>query len=574
MSERARYALAATLGAALFGAHVLGFPTLIDRVGGDGLQIRSEAPRIGDTLDMSGTWPEHLGDRVKVEVRPGGLSADGPGMHRIEWSVRYRGGFERRVGRTQLTGPFQDLAAPPCALRLVLGQRFLDGIDHGQRRSNSQKSVRKGAPGRLDDLLETLIDEPQPGSLAHLIASMVQEQMDDFDQWPIGEFRGIGGVRMRWVRTEDIDDGKLRAAIALAGQKAAAKTPVGGVLRTLLSLKFEDGNVPVWISIVPVIGPSGLSLSANVRAEVDLDSWFYQWIADLFDGDDLATSTAKNELDYALASALGLPPPIELGRGHRLRFAYCDSEPIDVVTGRYAAIPIRLVHETTTGSAPILFGPAVRDRPLDMPAPMAIEFELDAMNGILNELWRSGFLDQALAELSLAERFNQDPLVRELLSVRILDVKLAMPPTLWQSARPSPDLFLGVEADIAISDRGQVTPAHLFGAVGIGFRTGASDTPLVAELTLSELSLTCEPEPGLLTPCYNDLVQAFRDRAGDIHGELSQRFTALYNRIVVGRRIDLQQASLRIEDAAVGTTAHRPTAVVRVDLFGRLQPGQ
>ena len=214
----------------------------------------------------------------------------------------------------------------------------------------------------------------------------------------------------------------------------------------------------------------------------------------------------------------------------------------------------------------------MRERPLDMPAPMAVEFELDAMNGILHGLWRSGFLDQALADLDLAARFNDDPLVRELLSVRIADIKLGLPPTLWQSQVKVPDLYLGVEVDIAIDDRGRITPAHLFGAVGIAFRTGQGDAPLVADLTLTELSLTCEPEPGLLTPCYNDLVQAFRDRAGDVHGELSQQFTALYNRIVVGRRIDLQRASLRIDNAEVGTTAHRPTAVVRVDLFGQLQP--
>lgn len=571
MKVRYRHVLAVAVGGVLLAAHVAGFPVLMDGVGGDGLRIRTEAPRIGAILDRSGAWPDHLGDRVAVDMRPGGISLDGPGMHRLEWTVRYRGGFTRRVGRTQLTGPFQDLADPPCALRLVLGQRFLDGIDHG-----AHNKSRKPAPGRLDDLLETVVDTPQPGSLADLIKTMIEEQMSSFDQWPIGEFRGVEAMRMRWVRMDDIDDARLRKAIARTVAKTVAKDSeppaVAGILRTLLSLRFEDGQVPVWIAIVPTIGEDGLALDAHVSAEVDLDSWFYQFIADLFDGDDLATSTAKSELDYALASAFGLPPPIELSRGHRLRFAYCDSEPMDIVTGRYAAIPLRLVYESTTGSGPVLFGPPARDRPLDMPAPMAVEFELDAMNGILHALWRSGFLDQALADLDLKARFNDDPLVRELLSVRIADIKLGLPPTLWQSQVKVPDLYLGVEVDIAIDDRGRVTPAHLFGAVGIAFRTGQGDAPLVADLTLTELSLTCEPEPGLLTPCYNDLVQAFRDRAGDIHGELSQRFTALYNRIVVGRRIDLQRASLRIDNAEVGTTAHRPTAVVRVDLFGQLQP--
>lgn len=549
MTARGRYALAVAIGGLFFVAHVAGFPVLMDGVGGDDLHIRTAAPRFGATLDRRGAWPTHLGERVSVDMRPGGLSLDGPGMHRVEWTVHYRGGFTRRVGRTQLTGPFQDLADPPCALRLILGQRFVDGIDPSARSAG---------------------DGPQPGSLAELIKAMVADQMASFDQWPIGEFRGVESMRMRWVHMDDIDDSELRAVIAWTEERADA---VAGILRVRVTLGFEDGQVPVRIAIVPTVGASGLALSTHVDAEIDLDSWVYQFISDLVDGNDLASSTAKSELDRALASAFNLPPPIDLGRGHRLRFAYCASQPIDMVTGRYAAIPLKLVYESTAGSAPVLFGPATRDRPLDMPAPMAIEFELDAMNGILYALWESGFLDQALSDMDLAARFNDDPLVRELLSVRVVDIKLGVPPTLWQSQVKVPDLYLGVEVDIAIDDRGQVTPAHLFGAVGIAFRAGQSDGPLVADLTLTELMLTCEPEPGLLTPCYNNLVQAFRDRAGDIHGELSRRFTALYNRIVVGRRIDLQRASLHIDSAEVGTTAHRPTAVVRVDLFGQLQPG-
>ena len=563
MTARGRYALTALAGVGLFGAHLLGFPWLMDGAQGDRLVIRTDAPRVTSSLRTDGQWPASLDGRVQVDVRPGGVSVDGPGMHRVAWSVRYRGGYSRQVGRTQLVGPFQDPASPPCALRVILGQRFLDGID-------TSESKRSKSPSPLGDLVETVLDEPKPGSLAHLIASMIETQMADFDQWPIGDFRGVGAVRMRWVAMSDIDDASLRSKLAKA---TGSDRPISGVLRTLLDLRFEDGNVPVWLAIIPQFTDKGLELSAHVKAEVDLDSWFYQWIADLFDGDDLASSTAKNELDHALVSAFGLPPPIELGGGHRLRFAYCHRQPLEIVTGRYAAIPMYLIHDAPNGSAPILFGPAPRTEPLELHAPLAVEFELDAMNGILHALWRSGFLDGVLDQAGLAQRFNEDALVRELLSVRIGDIDLGLPPTLWQSGVKQPDLYLGVEADIAIHDRDSTTPGHLFGSVGIAFRS-QDDTPLVADLTLDELELTCEPEPGLLAPCYNDLVQAFRGRAGDIHGELSQRFTALYNQIAIGRRIDLQEATLRIDHARVHTSEHMPTAVVRVDLFGQLQSDQ
>lgn len=558
MKARARFIVGALAGAALVGAHIVVFPVLVRSVGGDTLRVRTSAPRVADTLDTEGDLPSNLADRVTVDIRPGGIDASSPGMHRIEWGVRYRGGFERRVGRTQLVGPFQDPQKPPCAMRILLGQSLLDG--------RSQRFDPGDIP--FAETLSNAIEVPQEGSLALLIASMVEREMTDFDQWPIGSFRGVRDVRMRWVRTQDIDGDARQLRVRNA---AGSPAHLPGILRTTLTLTFDDGNVPVWIGIIPTLGKDGLTMAAQVEAELDLDSWFYQWIADLFSGDDKASKTAQSELDHALKSALSLPPPIDLGDGHKLRFAYCDSEPMEIVTGRYASIPLYLIHESQTGVAPVLFGPAALERPLSVPAPVAIEFEVDALNGILHALWRSGFLDKELDQAGLSDRFNNDPLVRDLLSVRVGDIDLALPPTLWQSGRKAPDMYLGVEADVQIIDRDTVTSGHIFGAVGIAFRSGDRD-PLIADVTLDSTALTCEPEPGLLTPCYNDLVQAFSSRADVIHGALSRRFSALFSDIVLGRRIDLQEASFRIDRAAVHTHEHMPTAVVRVDLFGRLHP--
>ena len=54
----------------------------------------------------------------------------------------------------------------------------------------------------------------------------------------------------------------------------------------------------------------------------------------------------------------------------------------------------------------------------------------DALNALLYELWRSGYLDRRLAGAGLDRRFNDDPLVTELLSIRISPPRLALPPVI------------------------------------------------------------------------------------------------------------------------------------------------
>ena len=131
------------------------------------------------------------------------------------------------------------------------------------------------------------------------------------------------------------------------------------------------------------------------------------------------------------------------------------------------------------------------------------------------------------------------------------------------------DFILGVEAAVSIRDGRDATDARLFGSVGLGFGDRAP-AGLIARLTLTDLALTCHPRPGRLEPCYGNLVAAFRDRAGDIHGVLSRRFTELFEDIALGRTIDLETAQFRIDRASVHTSRSPAPGRVQVDLHGKL----
>ncbi|HLU68343.1 MAG TPA: hypothetical protein VKZ63_18795, partial [Kofleriaceae bacterium] len=138
MTRRGRWAgaLAPLFGAALLAAHAAALPRLIDWAERPELVVRVRAPwRAGDgVLAVDGALPAELAGRATVaidgEVRGGagdlpeiartaaGGAPHAPGMHRIEWRVAYRGGALRRVGWTQLSGPYQDVARPPCSVRV------------------------------------------------------------------------------------------------------------------------------------------------------------------------------------------------------------------------------------------------------------------------------------------------------------------------------------------------------------------------------------------------------------------------------------------------------------------------
>ena len=569
---RSRYLVAIACGLALLALHAAGFPLLLDRFHRPTLTVDLGAPATTSSLDTSAIVPDELSGRVtmRIDGTGGGDLASGPpgdepGLHQISWSVDYRGGFRDQVDASQLVGPFQDPSSPPCALWIVVGQRFL--------------APGTGATGA--------------GTLAALLEQTIEHEMVGFEQWPIGEFLAAEQVDMQWLAFDDIHRASRRRTII-----RRAKDPPPGVLQVTVTLRFEDGEVPLWFVLIPQIEDDAIRLRTHVEAELELDNRVYQWVSDLFEGDELVSEIASDQVDHALVDAFGLPPPVALGGGQELRFGYCRDQPIQVVTNSHAAIPLRLLPlpgnpgsagpNVRPGEAPD--PPAIRPVQLGSPAgiqqilggtdrfaaPLAVIFELDAINGVLHQLWTSGFLDRQLIAADLVERFNGDPVVQQLLSVRLSRPRLSLPPTLVPASSSEvadgaglPEFDLGLEVALELHDRGAVMPARLLGSVGFGFGNRAP-AGLVARLQLDELTLTCRPRRDQLVPCYSNLVAAFRDRADDVHGALSRRFTALFEDIALQRTIELQTARFRIEQASVFTHRQAASGAVRVDLFGTL----
>jgi hypothetical protein len=515
--------IAPLVGIGLALGHWLALPLLLDRCGRDALEVRAEAPPAAVPLSVSAELPAGIYDRTEVLIdgRPGDLATArvGPGLHRIDWKVAYRGGFERRVGLTQLVGPFQDRTNPPCSVRLLVGQSFLDD----------------GAAG--------------PGTIAHLAKAIVTEQLTGMEQWPIGRFREVDTLRLSW------SDAAL------------------GSLVVDVVVRFSDGEVPLQLIIVPRLGDGGVELKAFARARVDLDSRIYQWVADLFDADVIAGATAEDEVGYALRDAFRPPPPVPLPGGRQLVFGYCPHQQIQIVAGQFAAVPLQMTIEDGHGTIlPVSFGPVDNPPPVVTDAPISLELNLDAINAILYYLWHTDFLDQELDAAGVDERFNTDSAVQDLLSIRIADIDLSLPPTASLASSGDRALRLGAEATLTITDGDTVTPARVYSSIGFDV-VGGDSRELVARLTLDDLALSCEPQPNLLRPCYADLVSELAGRSDDLHGELTRLFTAKFNQIVLGQRVGTDEtlADFHIERAEVHVTRVDPTALIRVDLFGGLE---
>lgn len=514
--------IAPLIGAALVGAHLAAFPVLLERCDRPALAVVVEAPQAAPALSIDATIPAEVYARTTTTIDgvPGDLATAevGPGMHRVEWEVMYRGGFRRTVGVTQLVGPFQDVAEPPCSVRLLIGQALLDD------------------------------GKASPGTIAHIARAELERQMRGMSQWPIGSFQRVESLSITWS---------------------------GEVLKVMLVdvvLSFSRGSVPLLIGIVPTLGPGGVTLKAYANANVALNSRVYQWVADVFDANLVAGATAEQEVQLALVDAFEPPPPVPLPGGRTLRFEYCPHQPLEIVTGRYAAVPLRLRLDDARGDIiPITLGPAPDHIVTDLRAPLAIELSLDAINAILYETWRTGLLDQELGEAGLEARFNEDPAVQDMLSLRIDGLALTLPPTAALARTTQRGFSLGAEAGLLIRDGVRVTPARVYSTIGFDL-VGGDSREVVAEITLRDLALSCEPMPGRLEPCYGDLVTALAGRSDELHGALTREFTEVFNRLVMGRSLGApgSPAEFVVERAEVAVSQLAPTAVIRVDLFGTL----
>jgi hypothetical protein len=521
----------AAVGALIVVVHALGFAALAGRCRGTELTVDVAAPPASAVLALDGVVPGALRDRVTIDDSPGG-----PGLHRRRWRVGYRGGVERAVGAVQLVGPFQDPAAPACVGRVVVGQPLLDDGHAG------------------------------PGTIAAAMRRQLEAELRGETIFPVGALVRIDRLALRWARLEvhPLD----RALVGPAPN---------GYVRVTATLVFERVAVPVIVALIPVASPRELRFRIAARAQLAFDNRAAQWISDRLGGNQLATRLARRQLDDALVTAFAPPPPFQLSGGQTIRFTYCD-EPIEIAEGASGALPFGVALGANPRD-PRILPPRRGHGPRAAPAPaskLAIDLDLDALNALLYELWRGGFLDRGLATAGLDRRFNQDPTVAAFLSLRIGPPRLTLPPVVTASAA---GLRLSAEATIAITDAGTVTTGRVWGGIDARFSPRAGDgtaspfrgaagrgspTGDGVAVDLGALELSCERTPTRLVPCYSDLVSALRGRAGELHGALTTTFATLLSEIFVGRlgavglpaELEIRGAAPTVQTALQNATLH------------------
>lgn len=518
---------AGALGLAIAAAHAAGFAVLAERCRGPELAVELRAPLASPVLALDGAVPDAIAARVET-----GLSGAPPGLVRRTWTVRYRGGHARSIGASQLVGPFQDPAARACTGRIAVSQRLLDD-------------------GRAG-----------PGTVAAEMAKALDAELRGESYVGIGDYQRVEGLSLRWAQlaSHPMD-------VFLVGPA------VHGYVRATARLVFDRIEVPLVIALVPVTGARELRFQISVAAELDLGNRVLQWISDRLGGDGFATRLAQRQVDDGLVAVLAPPPPFELPGGQTLAFGYC-SDPPEIVEGAWGALPFTVELGRAARDPQVL--PPRRGRapraPLAQTAALGIDLDLDALDALLFELWRTGFLDRRLAEAGLDRRFNEDPIVTELLSLRISPPTLALPPTLAPTAR---GLRLQAEARVAISDGPATTVGRVWGGLDFTFGRRVGEP---VSVDLGALELSCERGEATLVPCYADLVAAVRDRGGAFHGELTQAFAGLISELFVDRRLEDPgfPAALVIRAATPSVTAAAgagiPNASLHLDLDAALVP--
>jgi len=525
-------ALATAAGAALVAAHALALPALLRHFARPELAVVVSGGAAAPVWTLSGAPPAPLIPRVQVGLDDAGPGTPGPGLHRLRWTVRYRGDFERSVGAVQLVGPFQDPRRPPCTARVVVGQRFLDDGHAG------------------------------PGTVAHAVAAALTHELRGLHQFPVGDFTGVHDVTVRWAtRAAHPEDRGLLAAGDPAGYARATAT-----------IELDRVTVPVVVALVPRLDGDRLRFAVRVRARLDFGNRVFNWLSRELDGDDFATNLAREQLDAGLVAALGPPPPLDLGAGRTLRFDYC-GQPPEVRDDAWAQLPLAVVLGDAVGPDRIL-PPALGPAPHPAPPPdgtVTLDLDLDAVNAILYELWRTGFLDQELDVAGLDRRFNTDPTVVDLLSVRLSPLRLPLPPVVTARAG---GLRLAAEAVVTIGDGGGAVLGRIWG--GLDFAFPSAPAPAVGvDVTLGPLELSCAPSPRERVPCYADLVAQLRGRAGDVHGALTRTFAAVLTDLFVDRHVTadgvpgelvIHSVRTRTVPAAPGS----PNALVRLELDATL----
>lgn len=519
--------LAALIGVALVAGHAALVPSWVAATSRPALFVDDAPPLVAEVAPI----PRPA---AGAEVHQDGA---GPGLVVTRWQARYRGGVTRTIAAPTLVGPFQDVATPPCAGRLAVGQRLLDDGD---------------------------------GTIAPIVRRELTAALADLDVVGLGRFRRLETLALRWVGLRDhpFDRAMFPAAALRAPQP-------GGYLRAKATVVFERAKLVVILGAVPRTDGGTLGFTIGLAVHVDVDNRALQWIADRIGVDRLATKFARGQLDTALLAALAPPPPLPLPGGGELIIEPCPDRPVEVVADRYAALALRwrLTAPVATEDGVAIRPP--RRGPVALPPPrpeaaITFDLDLDGLNGLLYQLWRTGYLDRELDRLDLAGRFNRHPVVASFLTLRLSPVRLALPPVV--APAPPDRLRLDLVTALAIADgAGAPTEALALAGVALGL-TGTAG--ITTEVALAGLELTCRPAPGRLAPCYGDVVDTVRAESGEAPAALGAALSTALTELFVGQRLvtDQAPAELAIVGARAATVA--AGAGVRLELDARIAPSR
>lgn len=446
----------------------------------------------------------------------------GPGLVRKRWTETFRGGFTREVGVTQLVGPFQDPAKPACTGRLMIDQQFLTD------------------------------------QVAPVMQKMIDGELRGQNIFPIGDYKKLVGLSLAWAQQES-NPGDHH----LLGKAGAPN----GYVRASARAVFDRVEVPVVVALIPERAGDDMKFRIAAQADLDFDNRVLQWVSDKVGADAIATKIAREQIDDVLVTTFAPPPPFDLGGGQTLQFTFCDA-PVEIVDHAYGALPFGVVIHRLDAAPEILpprFGLSTRTHARPR-STFAIDLDIDALNALLYEVWRTGWLDDRLAEVGLDRRFNNDPTVTEYLDLRISAVRLALPPVIEPG--PGDMLRLAADARVAIASGQQTAVGRVYGALDFKLLQGLQ--PLV---TLGGLELSCERTPTVLVPCYGDLVAAIRGRGSEFQGALTDAFSALIADIFVNRHLGAEglPVDLVIDHADTSLSGR---ATLHLELGGKLVTSQ
>ncbi len=505
--------------------------------------------------------PAHLDPALAARVRTladRAPTSSGAGLRRLRWRADYRGGYVRSVGASQLVGPFQDPAAPPCAGRVVISQRL------------------------LDDGAERADDDDAPTTIAALARHILEEQLADQGRFPVGEFVAIRrlSLTLAELSAHPDDRGMLRSARPPL-PAPVEPGPSTGYLRLTATLSFERVDVPIVVALIPRVAGQRITMHVAARARLAFDNRVAQWLSDFTNAHRLADLLARRQLDQLVLSAIEPPPPLPLPGGGELRFVPC-ADP-QIRAGASLALPFAValsgaapaaMAADSAAAAPIL-PPLFPAGPTPPPgdALVALELDVNALNGLLHGAWASGLLDRQLAAAGLDARFNGDPTVETYLSLRVSPPRLALPPVLAVAA-DGQGLQLSTEATVQLRDGATTTLGHLWTSMRL------TAAPPALRASLHQLELTCEPRPRVLAPCYSDIVAAMTARTGELDTALTSTLSAILtglfaDRILGGPFGEAElPAELLIQSATPSLAVSGgpdPSATIRLDLAVQLR---